>query len=149
MHAIAAIILITIVLTARIANKWSLPLILIALGSGILFGSDIMGLVYFDDYKLAKQIADTALIFVLFAGGFGTKRESLKLVMAPALVLSTLGNSLITAAEKWFGHVVYFRDNIPDSVPFGSDYFFNRCCSGLFDTSFTIIITTTLLNNRD
>jgi cell volume regulation protein A len=96
MHAIAALILITIVLTARIANKWSLPLILIALASGILFGSDVTGLIYFDNQKLAKQIADTALIFVLFSGGFGTKRDTLKMVMGPALVLSTLG-ILITA----------------------------------------------------
>ncbi|MBN1600748.1 MAG: potassium/proton antiporter [Chitinispirillaceae bacterium] len=104
MHAIAAIILITIVLTARIAHKWSLPLILIALGSGILFGSDVAGLVYFDNYKLGKQIADTALIFVLFAGGFGTKRESLKLVMAPALALSTLGiliTALLSGVAMW------------------------------------------------
>ncbi|HEX2956141.1 MAG TPA: potassium/proton antiporter [Chitinispirillaceae bacterium] len=104
MHLIAAIILVTIVLTAKIANKWSLPLILIALASGIFFGSDVVGLVYFDDHKLAKQIADTALIFVLFAGGFGTKRDSLKLVMGPALVLSTLGilvTALISSVAMW------------------------------------------------
>jgi NhaP-type Na+/H+ and K+/H+ antiporter len=47
--AIDAIILIAIVLTSRIACKGSLPLILIALASGILFGSDVTGLVYFDN----------------------------------------------------------------------------------------------------
>ncbi len=96
MYVIAAVILILIVLTARLANKLSLPLILISLALGILFGSDVLGLVYFDDAVFAKQIADTALIFILFVGGFGTKKENLRLVMAPALILASLG-VIITA----------------------------------------------------
>lgn len=96
MYVIAAVILILIVLTARLANKLSLPLILISLALGILFGSDVLGLVYFDDAVFAKRIADTALIFILFVGGFGTKKENLRLVMAPALILASLG-VIITA----------------------------------------------------
>jgi cell volume regulation protein A len=97
MSLIASLILISIVLAARIANKWRLPLVLIALSAGIIFGSDVLGLVHFNNTTLAKQLADLALVFVLFIGGFGTKRENLKLVMAPALTLATLG-VIITAA---------------------------------------------------
>lgn len=96
MYIIASIILISIVLTAKIADKWKLPLVLIALAFGIIFGSDITGLVYFDNAILAKQIADFGLMFVLFIGGFGTKKEILKNVLRPSLTLASLG-VIITA----------------------------------------------------
>lgn len=96
MYIIASIILISIVLTAKIADKWKLPLVLIALAFGLIFGSDITGLIYFDNWILAKQIADFGLMFVLFIGGFGTKKEMLKLVLGPSLTLASLG-VIITA----------------------------------------------------
>jgi len=104
MYFIAAIILISIVLTARAASRWRLPLVVIALAAGIIFGSDVLGLVYFDNPVMAKKLADFALIFVLFAGGFGTRRELLKLVFGPAMALSTLGviiTALTTATLLW------------------------------------------------
>jgi cell volume regulation protein A len=91
MYVIAALILISIVMTARVANKWRVPLVVIALGTGVLFGSDVTGLIYFDNVALVKDIADFALVFVLFIGGFGTKKEVLKTVLWPSMTLATLG----------------------------------------------------------
>jgi cell volume regulation protein A len=96
MYVIAALILISIVLTARVANKWRLPLVVIALGAGIIFGSDVTGLIYFDNATMAKQIADLALVFVLFTGGFGTRKDVLKTVFWPSISLATFG-VIITA----------------------------------------------------
>lgn len=101
---ITSLILISIVLTARVASKWRLPLVVIALGVGILFGSDVLGLIYFDDPKMAKTLADFALVFVLFIGGFGTKKEILKTVLRPSMVLASLGvifTALITAVALY------------------------------------------------
>lgn len=88
---IASLILISIVLTARIASKWRLPLVVIALSIGILFGSDVLGLIYFNNPKMAKTLADFALVFVLFIGGFGTKKETLQTVLHPSMTLASLG----------------------------------------------------------
>lgn len=96
MYIIAALILISIVLTARVANKWRIPLVVIALGAGIIFGSDVTGLIYFDNASMAKQLADLALIFVLFTGGFGTRNDVLKTVFLPSISLATFG-VIITA----------------------------------------------------
>lgn len=63
----------------------------------MVFGSDISGLIYFDDMTFAKQLADLALIFILFTGGFGTKKAILKTVLKPSLLLATLG-VILTAA---------------------------------------------------
>ncbi|MBN2187963.1 MAG: potassium/proton antiporter [Chitinispirillaceae bacterium] len=91
MYIIAALILISIVLTAHVANKWRLPLVVIALGTGIVFSSDVTGFIYFENPAEIKLIADFALVFILFIGGFGTKREMLKTVLGPSTTLSTLG----------------------------------------------------------
>ncbi len=96
-----ALILVFIVLVAALFRKLNIPLILIALAIGILFGSDVTGLIYFDDAVLARDMADIALVFILFAGGFGTRRENLRPVFRPVMLLATAGVLLtagITAA---------------------------------------------------
>jgi len=91
LYVLAALVLISVVLTTTLAKRFSLPLILIALGVGIVFGSDVTGLIWFDDAHLTNELASGALIFILFAGGFETKRENLKLSLVPSMTLATVG----------------------------------------------------------
>lgn len=97
MYLLAAAVLIAVVLTSTLASRLSMPLILIALGVGIVFGSDVTGLIWFDDTHLANELANGALVFILFTGGFETKRENFRLVFLPAMSLATVG-VLVTAA---------------------------------------------------
>jgi len=83
--------LICIVLASVWLERWSVPVILGALGTGIVFGSDVLGLWYFDDVDLTNQIANAALIFILFNGGFGTRKDNFKAVALPAGGLATWG----------------------------------------------------------
>lgn len=101
MYLIASLILLAIILVARIANKWRVPLVVVSLLAGILFGSDVLGIIYFDDFVLSRQIADFALVFILFIGGFGTKKSRLKSVLGPSMVLATIG-VIVTAAVTAF-----------------------------------------------
>lgn len=97
MYILAALILIAVVLTSSLASRLSLPLIVVALGIGIVFGSDVTGLIWFDDVQLANQLANAALIFILFNGGFGTQKENMRLTLVPSMTLATLG-VVVTAA---------------------------------------------------
>lgn len=90
-------ILLFMVFVARVSSKLNVPLIIIALAIGIIFGSDVTGLIYFDDAIFSRDVANIALIFILFAGGFGTKSNHFKPVAKPALLLATAG-VLLTAA---------------------------------------------------
>ncbi len=81
-------------------RKLNIPLILLALLLGMVFGSDVTGWVYFDDVYLTRDVVQLALIFILFAGGFGIKREEFSLVGKPDLLLATIGVWLTTL----FGH---------------------------------------------
>ncbi|MDR2591810.1 MAG: potassium/proton antiporter [Chitinispirillales bacterium] len=97
----AAVILLAIIFFASVASRWRVPLVVISLFVGMLFGSDGLKVGNFDNYVLAQQIANSALVFVLFIGGFGTKLDKLKSVFGPAMTLATLGVA-VTAAVTAF-----------------------------------------------
>jgi len=101
MILIAAVILLAIIFFASVASRWRVPLVVISLFVGMLFGSDVLKVGNFDNYTLARQIANSALVFVLFIGGFGTKVDKLKSVFGPAMTLATLGVA-VTAAVTAF-----------------------------------------------
>ena len=70
---IISVILLFMVFIARASSRVNVPLIIIALAIGIIFGSDVTGLIYFDDAVLTSSAANIALIFILFAGGLPHK----------------------------------------------------------------------------
>lgn len=96
MELIIGSILVFMVILAFFSKKRNIPLIIIALITGIIFGSDVTGIIYYDNAELTKHFANIALVFVLFYGGFGTKEADLKPVIKVTLVLATFG-VLLTA----------------------------------------------------
>jgi len=100
-YIIGPIILIAVVLAAVWLDRWSVPVILIALGAGIFFGSDVLNLWHFDDIDLTNRVANLALVFILFYGGFSTKRSDFKNVALPAGGLATWG--VVLTAAVTFG----------------------------------------------
>ncbi len=98
-YLVAPTLLILVVLVAALLDRWSVPVIIVALGAGIIFGSDVLQVVDFSDFELASNIANLALVFILFQGGFGTRREDFRAVALPAGGLATWGvilTSLVT-----------------------------------------------------
>jgi cell volume regulation protein A len=85
------LILLTVVISAVYLDKKSIPVILVALFAGIIFGGDGLRFWEFSDMYMANKLANLAVVFVLFHGGFCTKRENLKLVALPAIGLSSWG----------------------------------------------------------
>ena len=90
-YIVSPLILITVVLAAVWLDRWSVPAILVALGGGILFGSDVLDLWHFEDAKMANAVANFALVFILFHGGFGIQRREFKKVALPAGGMATWG----------------------------------------------------------
>jgi cell volume regulation protein A len=66
-------------------------MLLAFIGLGMIFGSDGIFKIPFDNYNFAEAICSTALLFILFYGGFGTKWDEAKPVAVKAILLSTLG----------------------------------------------------------
>lgn len=99
-YLVTPMILLVVVLVAVLLDRWSVPTILIALGAGILFGSDVLNWWDFDNVELTNQMANLALIFILFQGGFSTRREDFRAVALPAAGLATWG-VVITAGTTF------------------------------------------------
>lgn len=85
------LILLTVIISAVFLDKKSIPVILVALFGGIIFGGEVLGFWVFNNMNLANQLANLALVFILFHGGFSTTKETLKFVALPAIGLATWG----------------------------------------------------------
>ena len=97
-YIILPLLLILVVLAAVWLDRFSVPVILVALGVGIVFGSDVLNVWYFEDVALTNHVANLALVFILFQGGFATKHGDFRAVALPAGGLATWGVILTAAA---------------------------------------------------
>lgn len=100
-YVIAPLLLLGVVLAAVWLDRFSVPVILVALGLGLLAGSDVLGLWHFDDVDLANQVANAGLVFILFHGGLVTKGSVLRTVALPAGGMATWG--VVLTAATMFG----------------------------------------------
>lgn len=87
---------------SKLLYKVGVPTLLIFMGLGMLFGSDGIGKIDFDDYKLAENMATIALVFIMFYGGFGTSWKVVKPVAVKAVLLSSIGTVLTAAITGLF-----------------------------------------------
>ncbi len=93
--AVAVVILLCI-LAEKFSDKFGMPALMLFMFIGILFGSDGVVGIPFENFKMAENICSVALVFIMFYGGFNTKWDVAKSVAGKAIALSTLG-VLITA----------------------------------------------------
>jgi cell volume regulation protein A len=63
----------------------------------MLVGTDALGLIAFDDYRLARLVGTVALALILFEGGLVAGWSQLRPVLRPALLLAVVA-TVITAA---------------------------------------------------
>lgn len=97
-YIIGPLLLLGVVLAAVWLDRFSVPVILVALGLGLVAGSDVLGLWHFDDAHLANEVANASLVFILFHGGLVTKRSVLQSVALPAGGMATWGVVLTAGA---------------------------------------------------
>ena len=101
---VSAVILLC-VLAEKFSVKFGMPALILFMFIGMLFGSDGILKIPFDDFKLAENVCSIALIFIMFYGGFNTKWKLAKPIAGKAILLSTFGVVItagITAALCFF-----------------------------------------------
>ena len=99
-------VLVACILASRFSQRAGVPALLLFMALGMLFGSDGLLRIPFDDFRAAEQICSVALIFIMFYGGFGTRWEAAKPAAAKAVVLSTLGVAVTALLTALFCHFV-------------------------------------------
>lgn len=112
---IGAVLLFFSVIAGKTGYKFGLPALLLFLGVGMFFGCDgpIPFLqIHFDSPKIAQFIGVIALSIILFSGGMDTKFSDIRPVIAPGVVLATVGVFLTTLITGYF--IYFICGFIPD-----------------------------------
>lgn len=91
----AALVLIGI-FSSLVATRFGVPLLLVFLVIGMMAGQEGPGGIVFNDYQTTYFVGSLALSVILFDGGLRTRLSTFQGVLAPSLILATLG-VLITA----------------------------------------------------
>lgn len=116
---IVSLIIFACVLLSRISGKLGIPILLSFIVLGMLFGSDGIFKIHFDNYSFAENICSVALIFIMFYGGFGTNVRYAKNVAVRAVLLSTVGVLVTFAITGVFCHFA-LRMNLVESFLIGA-----------------------------
>ncbi len=92
---IGAILLFFSIIAGKAGFRFGVPVLLLFLGVGMLFGSDGLG-IQFNNPQGAQFIGVIALSIILFSGGMDTKYTEIKPILGQGIILATLGVMLTT-----------------------------------------------------
>src|SRR3974390_3455628 len=97
---LGAVLVMAGILSSLLALRFGAPLLLAFLMIGMLAGDSGPGHIEFDDVRTTYLVGSVALALILFDGGLRTRFQAIRAVLAPSLVLATIGvllTALITA----------------------------------------------------
>lgn len=109
MMIICAVVLLICVTTSKLLYRFGVPVLVAFLALGMVFGSDGIGGIYFDNFELASNLSSIGLVVIMFYGGFGTSWKEAKPVAVRAVLLSSLGTVITAGLTGLFCFLVLRR----------------------------------------
>ncbi len=100
---VGSILFFISMLVGKAGHRFGVPVLLLFLIVGMVFGSDGFGLV-FENVQVAQTIGTICLTFILFSGGLDTKFSEIKPVIWPGVVLATLGVFITAILTGFFAY---------------------------------------------
>jgi len=97
---LGAVLVMAGILSSLLALRFGAPLLLVFLLVGVLAGETGPGHLHFDDLRSTYLVGSVALALILFDGGLRTRFQNIRTVLAPSMLLATVGvlvTALITA----------------------------------------------------
>ena len=88
---LVSVLLFLSIIAGKTGFKIGVPVLLLFLGLGMLFGSEGLGLIRFHNPAGAQFIGVIALSIILFSGGMDTKYAEIRPVAGEGIVLATVG----------------------------------------------------------
>ncbi|MFQ3231359.1 potassium/proton antiporter [Reinekea sp.] len=103
--AAASLALISVV--ASLFTRYTgAPILLVFLVIGMLVGEDGIIGVKFDDFNIAFLLGHIALAIIIFDGGLGTRKDTFRVSLKPALTLATFGVLATAAITGYAAHLI-------------------------------------------
>ena len=88
---LVGVLLAVSVLFSRTSARFGVPVFLLFIAVGMLTGSEGLGIVPFEDYRLSSRLGTIALALILFDGGLNTPLATFRRFVWPAATLATAG----------------------------------------------------------
>ena len=104
------------IFVSKMGSRLGVPVLLLFLVVGMVFGSDGLGL-HFDNDHVAQIVSTIALCIILFSGGMETKTDDIKPVLGQGLTLATAGVLLMTFSTGLLVWIVADKTPLGDKVP--------------------------------
>ena len=101
---LGAVLIFASIVISKWGYRFGVPTLLLFLFTGMLFGSDGLGL-EFNSHEDAQLIGMLSLSVILFSGGMDTKRRDIEPVASQGLMLSTVGVLITTVVT---GLLIYY-----------------------------------------
>ena len=103
---VCGLILLICISSSKILYKFGIPMLLIFIILGMIFGSDGIVGIYFDNYQLTSIVSSLALVFIMFYGGFGTNWKMARKSAVPSILMSSFGVIITAGLTGLFCHYV-------------------------------------------
>ena len=116
---ITGLVLLICISSSKILYRFGIPMLLIFLVLGMIFGSDGIVGIYFDNYNLTSNISSLALVFIMFYGGFGTNWAIAKKSAVPSILMSSLGVIITAGLTGLFCYFV-LKTNLLEGLLIGA-----------------------------
>ncbi|MFG6121258.1 potassium/proton antiporter [Thalassobacillus sp. B23F22_16] len=116
---LTALLLFSGIFASKFSTKWGLPSLILFIIVGMLAGSDGLGIIFFDNAKIAQIIGVFALVIILFEGGLHAKWATIRSVAIPSLSLATVG-VLITSTIIGYSAFLLFDLTLLEGMLLGA-----------------------------
>ena len=111
---IGSILLFFSIIVGKTGYKFGVPTLLLFLLIGIIAGNDVLGLIEFNNPKIAQYIGVIALNIILFSGGMDTRIADIRPIVFAGITLATVGVLLTALITGFF--IYWLTNNIIHSV---------------------------------
>lgn len=88
---VGALLLFASILASKTSGRVGVPTLILFMGVGMVAGTDVLGIIDFDNTALAQVLGVVALVLILFSGGMDTQWESVRPVLGKGLSMATAG----------------------------------------------------------
>ena len=134
----SAIVIFSCIITNKFSNKLGIPALVFFMFLGIIFGSDGLLKLSFDDYELTSKLCSVGLLFIIFYGGFCTKKPDNKITIK-AILLSSVGTALTAGFTTLFCYYIL-------KIPFAESFIIGAIISSTDAASVFSILRSRRLN---
>lgn len=105
MLTLAALLSLSVIV-GKAGNKFGMPALLLFLAVGMIAGTDGFG-IQFDSAEAAQFIGMISLSVILFSGGVDTNFKDIRPILAPGVVLATVGVFITTIVTGAFIYYMF------------------------------------------